>query len=96
MLTGKQRAYLKSLATNLDPAVFIGKSELTENVLEEISDYLNAHEIVKVKIQENAELGCKETANAAAEALGADYVQSIGRKFVLYRRSKEKKINLPK
>ena len=48
MLTGKQRSYLKSLATAIDPAVYIGKNELTQSCLKEMDDYLNAHELVKV------------------------------------------------
>ena len=97
MLTGKQRSYLKSLATAIDPAVYIGKNELTESCLREMDDYLRVHELVKVKIQDNVELDPKTVANEAAEALKAEYVQAIGRKFVLYRESREnKQIELPK
>ena len=96
MLTGKQRSYLKSLAMQLEPAVYIGKAGLTDTVLAEIDNYLTAHELVKVKIQEGAELLPKEAANKAAEKLGAEYVQAIGRRFVLYRASKEKLITLPR
>ena len=96
MLTGKQRSYLKSLAMKLEPAVYIGKAELTDTVLAEIDNYLTAHEIVKVKLQEGSELDPKEAANRAAEKLGAEFVQAIGRRFVLYRASKEKIITLPK
>ena len=96
MLTGKQRSFLKGLAMKLEPAVFIGKAELTDNVLTEIDNYLTAHELVKVKIQEGSELEPKEAANQAAQKLGAEYVQAIGRRFVLYRASEEKKIQLPR
>ena len=96
MLTGKQRSYLKSLAMDLDTAVYIGKAELTENVLAEIDNYLTAHELVKVKIQEGSELGAKDAANKAAEKLGAEYVQAIGRRFVLYRESENRQIVLPR
>ncbi|MBQ1891991.1 MAG: YhbY family RNA-binding protein [Firmicutes bacterium] len=96
MLTGKQRSYLKSLAMKLDTAVFIGKAGLTENVLTEMDNYLEAHELVKVKLQEGAELDPKDTANEAAAKLGADFVQAIGRKFVLYRPAEEKVIVLPR
>ncbi len=97
MLTGKQRSYLKSLATAIDPAVYIGKNELTDACLKEMDDYLKVHELVKVKIQDNIELDPKATANEAAEKLKAEYVQAIGRKFILYRESEEnKKIELPK
>ena len=97
MLTGKQRSYLKSLATAIDTAVYIGKNELTDTCLKEMDDYLKAHELVKVKIQDNVELDPKTVANEAAAALKAEYVQAIGRKFILYRESKEnKQIELPK
>lgn len=91
MLTGKQRAYLKKLATDLEPTVYIGKNELTENTIKEMDNYLKAHELVKVKLQENVELDPKEVANEAAEKLCAEYVQAIGRKFILYRESKDNK-----
>ena len=96
MLTGKQRAYLKGLAMDLQPAVYIGKAGITETVLKEIDDYLTAHELVKVKVQEGSALSAKEAANAAAARLGAEYVQAIGRRFVLYRPSQEQKIQIPR
>ena len=97
MITGKQRSYLKKLAHDLDPIVFIGKNDLTENIIREIDSLLELRELVKVKIQEGSLLDAKETANEVAEILGADFVQAIGRKFVLYRRAKEEpQIVLPK
>ena len=80
----------------MEPAVYIGKAELTDTVLAEIDNYLTAHELVKVKLQEGSELDPKDAANAAAEKLGAEFVQAIGRRFVLYRASKERIIHLPK
>ena len=90
MLTGKQRSYLKSLAQKEDATVFIGKEGLTQNVIKEMDNYLEAHELVKVKIQEGSELDPKETANRLLETLNAEFVQAIGRKFTLYRRAKDK------
>lgn len=97
MLTGKQRSYLKKLAMDMEPTVYIGKAELTDATIKEMDNYLNAHEMVKVKLQEGAELDPKETANEAAQKLNAEFVQAIGRKFVLYKRSKDNpQIVLPK
>lgn len=97
MITGKQRSYLKGLANQLDSLVFIGKADLTDTVIKEIDNVLNARELVKVKIQESSLLDPKETANKLADMLGAEFVQAIGRKFVLYRESKDnRKIYLPK
>ena len=97
MITGKQRSYLKKLAHDLDPIVFIGKNDLTENIIKEIDSLLELRELVKVKIQEGSILDAKDTANEVADMLGAEFVQAIGRKFVLYRRAKEEpQIVLPK
>lgn len=96
MLTGKQRAYLKGLAMDLQPTVYIGKAGITDTVLKEIGDYLTAHELVKVKVQEGAEIQPKEAANICAARLNAEYVQSMGRRFVLYRASKELIITFPR
>ena len=97
MITSKQRSYLRSLAHNIDPIVYIGKAGVTENVIKEIDQALEARELVKVKIQEGCELAAKDGANDILPELGAEFVQAIGRKFTLYRESKEnKQIELPK
>lgn len=89
MITGKQRSELKKMAQELKPTVMIGKDEITETVIRAIDDYLEAHELVKVQLQEGALLDPKETANNIAEELGAEFVQAIGRKFVLYRQAND-------
>ncbi|MCI2061292.1 MAG: YhbY family RNA-binding protein [Eubacteriaceae bacterium] len=99
MLTGKQRSYLRGLANDLDPIVMIGKAGLTETVKEEIDRALENRELVKVKIQEGSDLECKAAANEIAYYLKCDYVQSIGRRFTVYRKAKDpdkRKIVLPK
>ena len=87
MITGKQRSELKKLAQDLKPTVMIGKEDITPTVIAAIDDYLNAHELVKVQIQEGSLVEPKDAANAIAEELGAEFVQAIGRRFVLYRRA---------
>lgn len=97
MITSKQRSFLKSLAHNIDPAVYIGKAGVTENVVKEIDMCLEARELVKVKLQEGCDLTPKDVANDVVARLGAEFVQAIGRKFTLYRQSKEnKQIELPR
>lgn len=87
MITGKQRSQLKKLAQDLKPTVMIGKEDITPTVISAIDDYLSAHELVKVQIQEGSLMEPKEAANGIAEELGAEFVQAIGRRFVLYRRA---------
>ena len=97
MITSKQRSFLKSLAHNIDPAVYIGKAGVTDNVIKEIDTCLEIRELVKVKLQEGCDLKPKDVANEVAQSLKAEFVQAIGRKFTLYRESKEnKQIILPK
>lgn len=87
MITGKQRSELKRLAQEIKPTVMIGKEDITPSVIAAIDDYLSAHELVKVQIQEGSLMEPKETANEIAQELGAEFVQAIGRRFVLYRRA---------
>ena len=87
MITGKQRSELKKLAQELKPTVMIGKEDITPSVIAAIDDYLSAHELVKVQIQEGSMMEPKETANEIAGELGAEFVQAIGRRFVLYRQA---------
>ncbi len=92
MLTGKQRSYLKGLAQDLQPTVFIGKQGLTENVYNELATGFRTRELVKVKMQEGCTLDPKETANLLAERMDAEFVQAIGHRFVLYRFSDDPKM----
>lgn len=99
MITGKQRSYLRGLANKIDPIVYIGKQNLTDNIINEINTALETRELVKIKIQENSTLKAKDVANEVASKLGAEYVQAIGRKFTLYRQAEDpekRQIELPK
>lgn len=87
MLTGKQRSKLKAIANGIDVTASIGKNDLTDAVIKTIDDNLTANELVKVSIQDGSLLDPKETCNELAEMLGAEFVQAIGRRFVLYRRA---------
>lgn len=95
MLTSKQRAYLRGLATNEPTIMQIGKGGVTENLVKTVSDALEARELIKLSVLENCDYTVREAAEALAEATGADVVCVIGRKTVLYRESvNHKKIEL--
>ena len=95
-MTSKQRSYLKGLAMNLDAAFQIGKSSLTPEFTESIIEFLEARELVKLSVLDNSDESPRTAADALAEALDADVVAVIGKKFVLYRESvKNKRIELP-
>ncbi len=95
-MTSKQRAYLKSLASNLEPVFQIGKSSLTPEVTEAVAEAFHTRELIKVAVLKN----CMDDPRAVAEALAdrtrSQVVQVIGKKIVLYKESKDhKKIILP-
>lgn len=97
MLTSKQRAYLRSLANSIDTIIYIGKGGMSEQILKQSDDALEAREIIKGKCLENCELTPKEASALIAEKTNAEVVQVIGSKFVLYRpKKKDPVIVLPK
>lgn len=95
-LTGKQNRFLRGLGHGLKPFVMIGKHHLSEEVVKATNEALDAHELIKVKIQE----GCLEDRKVVASELGTEtgaaVVQVLGKTFLLYRQSEDKVINLPK
>ena len=96
MLNSKQRAYLRGLAMKLDPIFQIGKGGISEETEKQISNALEARELIKARVLDNSGYSAKEAAEELAENVGADVVTVIGTKFVLYRESKKKKrIELP-
>ena len=97
MLTSKQRAYLKSLANGLDTIFQIGKSGITPEIRDAVDKALEARELIKMNVLDNTMIGAKEAAGILADRTGADVVQIIGNRFVLFRVSKKKPvIELPK
>lgn len=84
-MTGKERAEFRRQANTL-PAIFqIGKENITEPLIEGVDAALKKRELIKLTVLETSELSAKEAASELAEKTGADVIQCIGRKFVLYR-----------
>ena len=96
-MTTKQRAYLKGLAMNLDPILHIGKSSLTPEMVNAVAEALEARELIKLNVLKNCMDDIKKLSIVLAERTRSEVVQTIGRRIVLYKESKEnKKIQLPK
>jgi RNA-binding protein len=91
MLTSKQRSYLRSLANTMDPIFQVGKGGIGDNLIKQFNDALEARELVKVTVLRNADAGAREISEEIAEQTGAEVVQVIGSKFVLYKESKKHK-----
>lgn len=89
MLNSRQRAQLRGMANSLNATFQIGKSGIVPNMVAQISDALEMHEIVKVHVLENCPLDVRDACGEMAKLTEADPVQVIGRKFIIYRRSEE-------
>lgn len=96
MLTGKQKRFLRALGHSLKPVITVGKGEVSEALVRETVEALEAHELVKVKILESCLLGREEVAEELAASCGAEVAQVLGRTVLLYRQAKEPKIEMPK
>ena len=86
-ITSKQRSKLKGIASTMAPIAQIGKGGVTENMVNSLSDALEARELIKINILQNAEDTPWDLIENLAELLDAVPVAVIGRKGILYRRS---------
>lgn len=97
MLTSKQRAYLRGLASKEDTIFQIGKGGINDNLIEQVNDALRARELIKLKVLENSDYTADLAAAELAEEVKCEVVQTIGSKLVLFKRNpQEPKIELPK
>lgn len=98
-MTSKQRAYLKSISSTYDPVFQIGKSSITPEICDAVSEALAARELIKLNVLKNCADDPKDIASVIAERTRSNVVHVIGRKIVLYRpnpKKKDRKIILPK
>jgi len=98
MLTSKQRAYLRGIASTYETIFQIGKGGVTEAMCKDIGEAIRKRELIKLRVLENSGYTAREAAEQIAEAIGADVVQVIGSKFVLFKRNEKEPVieNIPK
>ena len=94
-LTGRQVRHLRGLGHHLHPVVMIGKEEVSESLIRSVEEALDAHELIKIKLQEGALTDRKEAAEILAERTGAAVIQILGKTILLFRRSPAEKIEMP-
>ncbi len=96
-MTSKQRAYLMSLASNLNPIFQVGKSSLTPELTDAVSEAFNNRELIKISVLKNCFDDPREIAEMVAGRTQSQVIQVIGKKIVLYKPNKDNpKIVLPK
>ena len=99
MITSKQSAYLRKLANPISPIFQIGKGGITEGLIVQLNNALEARELIKIHVLETAMLDVKTSINELAKKLNAEPVQAIGSKMVIYKEAKKqenRKIQLPR
>lgn len=87
-LTKKQIKQLRAMANSLKPLFYVGKNDLTESAVNQADETIEKHELIKCAVQDGSGLTAREAAAELAEQLNAEVVQSIGNRFVLFRRSR--------
>lgn len=98
MLTNKERNFLRARGNELNPIVIIGKSGVTDTIIEQLDQALVARELVKCRVLPHTEFEASEIALKMARATQAEVVQVIGQNMLLYRKSapgKPSKLNWP-
>ena len=95
-MTSKQRAYLKSLASAMEPVVHIGKASVSPEVIASVEEAVNARELIKIGVLKNCADDPRLIAEIIAERTHSQIVQVIGKKIILYKPDKDKpSIKLP-
>ena len=95
-MNSRQRAYLGSLASNIDPIFQIGKASLTPEIIEALDSAIEKRELIKVSVLKNCADDPKEIAAVIAEQTHSQVVKVIGKKMIFYREAKKNpKIKLP-
>ena len=88
-MTGKQRAYLRSLCNTLPAIIFVGKEGVTATLVNSVNEALEARELIKLGVQRGSSLTAREACETLCEQTNSEPVQCIGNKFCLYRARKE-------
>ena len=92
MITSKQRAALRSQSNGMETIFQIGKGGISNMLVQQVEDALKAREMIKLRVLESAPVFAREAAQELAEKCGAEIVQVIGSRFILFKRNPEKPI----
>lgn len=87
MLNSKQRALLRGIASNYETIFQIGKGGISETLISQVNDALRKRELIKLRVLDNSMYTAREAAEEIASKTGADVVQVIGSRFVLFKRN---------
>jgi len=77
------------MANPLETILYVGKEGVTDGTVKEAYDALEARELIKGCVQQGAPLTAREALTELCERTGAEPIQQIGRRFVMYKPSRE-------
>lgn len=92
MLNSKQRAMLRGIASTYETIFQIGKGGISDTLISQVEDALRKRELIKLRVLDNSMYSSREAADEIAEKTGADVVQVIGSRFVLFKRNKKEPV----
>ncbi len=92
MITSKQRAALRAQSNGMETIFQIGKGGVSDTLIKQVNDALKAREMIKLRVLENAPVFAREAAQQLAQECGAEIVQVIGSRFILFKRNLQKPI----
>ncbi len=92
MLTSKQRAYLRGIASNYETIFQVGKGGISENLIQQVKDALHKRELIKLRVLDNSMLSAREAAEEIAAQTKSEVVQVIGSRFVLFKRNPQEPV----
>lgn len=91
MLNSRQRAQLRGMANSYEAIFQVGKGGISDQLIKQVDEALEARELIKMRVLETCPQTSREAADSIAISVGADVVQVIGYRFILYRESKNNK-----
>ena len=96
-MTSKERAYLRGLANTIDPIFQVGKGGISDVLIKQLNNAIEARELIKITVLETAPGNAKELANEIADSTNSEVVQTVGNKITLFRQKKKNsKIEFPR
>ena len=87
MLTSKQRSVLRGIASTYETIFQVGNNGIQDTLITQVNDALRARELIKLRVLDNSPYTAREAADEIAEKTGADVVQVVGSRFVLFKRN---------
>ena len=90
MLNSRQRAQLRGMANSYETIFQVGKGGINDQLIKQVDEALEARELIKLRVLETSGITSRMAADDIAPKVGADVVQVIGSRFIIYRPASQK------